>query len=575
MLLLLAGGPAPGQNASGPVRRALLVGINEYQHPSLESLKFAVRDVADLAIVLKQGGYEVTLLSDDSGQQDPNLAPTKANIERELAALKNRCQRGDTFLLALAGHGVQFGTNAFFCPQDGRPFESEGATLISVTKIYDSLESSFAGTKLVLIDACRNDPTPGRGRGIDADGAPPPRGVGVLFSCARGQRAYEPDALRHGVFFHFVLEGLRGQAKNAKGAVTFEGLSLFVREHVPLRLQELMPGTEQEPNLKADLVGIPIVLDQAVAMTSSPSVNEPLTTAAKTTSPNGASKSPTPNAGNNTPAVKNPIQEPVAKINDTFTNSLQMTFKFIPPGQFQMGSPGTERERKPDEILRTVRISKGFFLGIYEVTQQEYYWVLNQNPSSFSSTGRDAAQVRGMDTWKNPVDFVSWNDAQRFVRALSNREAERKSGRTYRLPTEAEWEYAARAGEQSIFSFGNVSYSGVANWKGSEPYGIPQPSKFLGRTTPVGSYPPNKFGLYDMHGNISEWCQDSYSQYQTGFVTDPRGAASGFAYPQRGGSWNCPPKNCRLSHRYAGSPDEHYNSAGFRVVVEGVPVPKQ
>jgi hypothetical protein len=246
-------------------RYALLVGINEYQHAKLTPLKYAVNDVTELADVLKKAEYQVTLLTGAAGKKDEKLAPTKANIEKRLHEVVRRCQKGDTLLLAFTGHGLQFGAqkDAYYCPVDARPFETETDSLVSISKVYSELEASFAGVKIVLVDACRNDPTPGRGRGLDADSAPtPPKGVGVLFSCSAGQRAFEHDSLKHGVFFHYVLEGLKKEAADQQGRVTFDGLSAFVRDKVSDKVHELFPEQkpEQSPNVKADLAGRPPLL---------------------------------------------------------------------------------------------------------------------------------------------------------------------------------------------------------------------------------------------------------------------------------------------------------------------------
>src|SRR5262249_32402589 len=143
---------------------------------------------------------------------------------------------------------------AFFCPSDARPFEDETDTLVSLAKVYAEMRKSFAGVKLLLVDACRDDPRAGRGsRGVNGDSAPrPPSGVGALFSCSAGQRAYEHDDLKHGVFFHFVLEGLRGEARDADGEVTFEQLAAYVKKQVSRDVpRRIRGGARQAPTLNA------------------------------------------------------------------------------------------------------------------------------------------------------------------------------------------------------------------------------------------------------------------------------------------------------------------------------------
>ena len=265
-------GPVAAQ--APPKRYAVLIGVNDYDHPKLPGLRFSVNDATELAAVLKPAGYDVTLLSDESGQK-----PTKANIDAALKATLSRCQRGDTVVVAFSGHGLQFqGTkDAYFCPSDARPSVNGKDSLISLSKLYADLEDSFAGVKVLLVDACRNDPGPDRDeetgfRGVDADSAPnPPRGVAAFFSCSAGERAVEHGSLKHGVFFHYVLDGLRGKAKNARGVVTFNSLTDYVAASVSDEVPRLTKGqAKQSPNQKADLSGASPVLMVSLAVPADP-----------------------------------------------------------------------------------------------------------------------------------------------------------------------------------------------------------------------------------------------------------------------------------------------------------------
>jgi uncharacterized protein (TIGR02996 family) len=220
------------------------------------------------------------------------------------------------------------------------------------------------------------------------------------------------------------------------------------------------------------------------------------------------------------------------------TNSIGMQLALILAGRFLMGSP----ERSDDEgPQHEVEISKPFYLGIYQVTQAEYEKVMSTNPSWFSATGGGNDKIEGQDTSRFPVECVTWEDANEFCKKLSELPDEQESGRVYRLPTEAEWEYACRGGAASAtpFSFGASLSSTQANFNGGYPYGGADKGPFLGRTATVGSYHPNIFGLYDMHGNVWEWCADwydeDYSQSPAG--KDPPGAATGTRRVLRGGSW--------------------------------------
>ncbi len=255
-VVLLVPGAATAQEGK---RYALLVGVNEYEHEKLPALKYAVNDAAELGALLEKSGYGVTVLTDETGKKDPKLAPTKANVEKRLKDTLDGAKKGDVVVVALAGHGLQFEgeKDAYFCPSDARPFKDEAKTLVSLGKVYEQLDKSFAGVKVLLVDACRDDPAAGRGsRGVNADFAPkPPSGVASLFSCSAGQRAFEHDDLKHGVFFYHLIEGLSGKAKDADGDVTFGGLATYVQKHVSREVPRLVAGARQSPNLKADLSG--------------------------------------------------------------------------------------------------------------------------------------------------------------------------------------------------------------------------------------------------------------------------------------------------------------------------------
>jgi formylglycine-generating enzyme required for sulfatase activity/WD40 repeat protein len=227
-----------------------------------------------------------------------------------------------------------------------------------------------------------------------------------------------------------------------------------------------------------------------------------------------------------------------------FVNSIGMKLVAIPAGTFMMGSPETENNgNRSNEDLHEVTITKGFYMGVYEVTQAQYQKVMGDNPSFF----------KGDDL---PVENASWNDAAEFCKRLS--ELENKS---YRLPTEAEWEYACRAGTTTAYHYGENLTSAQANCNGS-PKGV-----WLKKTTPGGSYQPNAFGLYDMHGNVWEWCQDFYGgSYKDSPKEDPQGPNEGGTLVLRGGSWDYPFYICRAATHIPGAADFHRNDVGFRVV---------
>ena len=185
-------------------------------------------------------------------------------------------------------------------------------------------------------------------------------------------------------------------------------------------------------------------------------------------------------------------------------NSIGMKFTLISPGEFLMGTPKSRKGGR-DNLQHRVRITKPFYLGVFEVTQEEYHKVIEKNPSAFRN-------IKGKKTKRFPVEMVTWEDAVEFCSQLSEMSAEQRAGRRYRLPTEAEWEYACGAGKETAFGFGASLSSMQANFDGFLPYGGAPRGPNLQRPTTVGSYPPNAFGIYDMHGNVYEWCADKYVQ---------------------------------------------------------------
>jgi formylglycine-generating enzyme required for sulfatase activity len=245
------------------------------------------------------------------------------------------------------------------------------------------------------------------------------------------------------------------------------------------------------------------------------------------------------------------IDNPQAQEQDppkNFTNSLGMTFIWIQPGNFMMGSPKEEKERRDDETQHKVTLTKGFYMGVHLVTQEQWQEVMGSSPSLF----------RGE---KNlPVEQVSWDDCQEFIKKL--REKDKKA---YRLPTEAEWEYACRAGTTTAFYFGENISTDQANYNGAYTYGNGKKGVNREKTTPVGSFPANAWGLFDMHGNVYQWCQDWHGDYPQNDVTDPQGPEKGEKRVLRGGSWNNNPQLCRSANRGRYIPTHRIAICGFRL----------
>jgi formylglycine-generating enzyme required for sulfatase activity len=225
----------------------------------------------------------------------------------------------------------------------------------------------------------------------------------------------------------------------------------------------------------------------------------------------------------------------------------------IPPGTVRMGSPEEEKDRGPSEgPVHEVAITRPFHLGVYPVTQEQYQRVMGSNPSYFCPRGEGKDEVAGMDTRLFPVESVSWEEAVAFCAKLSALPEEKRSGRVYRLPSEAEWEYCCRGGAASyqVFHFGNSLSSMQANFVGPYPDGNADKGTDLGRTCKVGSYAANRVGLHDMHGNVWEWCHDWFDEYSYGRSQreDPSGPSEDSDRVIRGGSWNDIDSSCRSAY---------------------------
>jgi sulfatase modifying factor 1 len=388
---------------------------------------------------------------------------------------------------------------------------------------------------------------------------PPPDGIVALFSCAEGQQAYEHPDLRHGVFFHHLLEGWNGSADDGNTELTLDELVAYAKSHTrEFVLREL--AAAQTPRQQGSYSGEWIL------------------------------------------RLTNPR---------SLTNTLGMQFKLIDAGEFLMGNGETGRQMadaglvpfagdsSDDERPRhRVRMTQPFYLATREVTVGQFQkfveatgHVTDGETDPLGGWGYDSTQgdmVQGRQyNWRSlgwpqnevhPVLNITWRDANRFCQWLSEEEEAK-----YRLPTEAEWEYACRAGTSTRFFTGNdpLSLSGYANvldeamaaydQRVSNSYGPALPIND-GRvfTSRVSIYQPNAWGLYDMHGNAFEWCFDAYDpevyQARAGGATDPKVTSSPAGKRVvRGGSWLYGAYYNRASDRFGADPAQRYNSTGFRV----------
>ncbi len=556
-----------------PQKWAVLIGVNDYVH--LGKLEFCGKDVEALRGALHGGGIPADhTFAISDGAAGSGGGPTKKGIETGLRMALQLVKRGDLLVVAFSGHGVRIDEVDYLCPVGARLDDPKG-TMVALDWVYEQMKQCRASQKLLLVDACRDvRNVAGAGKGAKAVHdlvkslalTEPPEGICRLSSCMPGEKSYEDPNFGRGVFMHFLIEGLAGEA-DRRGQGNDDGI---------VNVLELF-------NYAADRTGKFVARHR----------NARQRPVLKGTVP----------AGFNLAEVRRGPPAPV-------TNSLGMKLVRIPAGEFVMGSSDSpevlaeafagygkiETERFENEYPpHRVRITKPFYLGAQEVTVGQFRQFVEatgykSEPEKDGLGGwgwnESAGKFEGPDakySWRNtgspqgenyPVVNVTWNDAKAFCRWLG-----KKEGKTYRLPAEAEWEYTCRAGTTTRYAHGDdpEGLARVGNVADSAAKArFPAWPAIDGKDghvfrAPVGRFRANAMELHDMHGNVSEWCEDWYDAdyYGQSSVEDPKGPASGAFRSLRGGSWVSPPHGARSAARYGNSPDYRYDGIGFRVVCEG------
>lgn len=522
-------------------RWAVLVGVDSYKHVT-PNLSYCGADVRALGDRLVQAGFNqdcVVVLSDKAG---PSLYPSKANIEKQLRLTLESVGPNDFVFLGFSGHGVRLDGKSYLCPYDAKMDPDD---LLPIDTIYKKLQDCPAKFKLFLVDACQNDTSMPKElvatraanevKQFDPFAADKlPIGILLMTSCSAGQKSVEEPKFGHGVFTYFLLEGLAGQADaDRNGEVSLLEWSSYAASRTRAYVRSL--DRAQSPAMRGEFPDFDFA---RVAGTHQQSTrSKPTIYTAWPFDEREAKRRQEETAR----AIGLPVE---------ITNSIGMKFVLIPAGEFMMGSPDKEDGRftSDERPLHRVRITQPFRLGVYEVTQEQYASTMGSKSSSDNGPNR-------------PVDRVSWDAAVEFCRRLSEKEAS-----TYRLPTEAEWEHACRAGTTTPFHFGTVLNGEQGNCDGSFPYGTRTTGPNRKATVVVGSYVPNAWGLYDMHGNVSEWCRDWFGEryYAESPVLDPTGPNSGERRVLRSGDYPMFPDLCRSASRLQSVPE--YNSGGVRLL---------
>ena len=609
-------------------RWALLVGINDYQQ--VGDLKFCRQDAEGLReVLLERAGFDPdrTVILTGNATRVKELA-MESNIRGRIKQFSKLAGPDDTLLVYFAGHGVTLEGRDYLLPVGG---QKDPQTAVSVEWVKTRLADSQARSRLLILDVCR----PGSSRavgsiGLDLKANPE---VTVLTSCSPGEESHEAGG--HGVFTRYLIEGFKGEAdRDGDARLTQSELYRYVREELTdwcvkenvTQVPQILPGLEEVGD--RPLTRIPRAeLKYHRAMESGREAMEQgewdravaafrralgVEGYADDHEARGALEKA--RDGAETHRRKVAYEEAYGRLQTAYRRArgseqkdrwkevkslaqraigtgyrdvsgardllerakkhlgpgkemeldlgggVTMKLVRIPAGEFMMGSEEGGSDEKP---VHRVRITEPFYMGVTEVTQEQYEAVMGENPSRFKGA-------------RNPVEQVSWNNAREFCRKLSA-----KTDKTVRLPTEAQWEYACRAGSTTPFCFGSdigrlKDYGWFYLNSGDEvlPGGTEWDfEKVLGewgcQTRGVRQKKPNTWGLYDMHGNVWEWCRDWYDSdyYENSPTADPTGPASGSSRVLRGGSWFLSANYVRSAHRGHHDPTRSGGSGGFRVVL--------
>lgn len=491
-------------------RVALIIGNNAYQHGS--PLSNCVNDARSVAASLKECGFEVIVMENSALK----------NMEDKLREFKKSATGAKAAWFYYAGHGAEVAGANYLIPVDAKvetEYEVKHKTL-PLDLVLGALDEAGTPLKVVVLDSCRDNPF-GRNwkrtgsAGLAAIGASP-EGTIIAYATSPGKVAADGKGLNS----PYTTALITALAKPGLG------IDAIFRE-TGRTVQELTGGV-QNPWINLSFYGDFVLRPGAVGSNPAPS-------------------RPAPAAPLAAPPLAN------AKIGDKYTLKLpggaEMTFCYCPPGSFTMGSPKSEQGRTDKEDQAQVRLSRGFWLARTELTQDQWQAVMGNNPSEFKGA-------------KLPVETVNWEDILKFLEKL-NAAGGLPEGWKWALPTEAQWEYACRAGTTTTFSFGESLSSRQANFNGNHPYGSASKGPYTGETNTVGSYAANAWGLNDMHGNVYEWCGDWHAKVLEGGV-DPMGPLTGVRRVIRGGSMLDKATDCRAAYRLSVEPSDRRAFLGFR-----------
>ena len=544
----------------GEDQYVLLIGVNKYDSPSLEDLKYCVNDMEMLAECFKKNGVpekNIYMITDDS-----DIRPTKVNIRKQIEDVLGLLEPEHQVTVAFSGHGVTVKGKQYLCPSDGNRKETK--TLISREWVYEQLDNCLAKRQLFIIDACRenvevSDTSVNYTKAVSSQeefSTSKPRAESgthkffTIASCAKDQISWEDQDLKQGVFMYYLARGLKGAAKDDDdNNITVVGLFTYVNKKTKAYVKEKnLP--EQSPVLISGTTEMEdFNIAKNVEWTDDDEKDEKDSTSIDETNyPVDMIVYQTLN-GPESLYGWNGVNYTAGKAYKKTLNGIEYMFRWCPPGEFQMGlEPGIAPNS--EQTIHRVLLTKGFWMLESEVTQEMWQDVMGRSQADQS---RLAGSTGDLGTGpKYPVYRVSLEECNEFCRILSD-----KLGLTVKLPTEAQWEYACRSGKDR--------------------YNIPNFDPFVWYTQNSGSNihevktkRPNPWKLYDMLGNVSEWCSDKYDKdfYEISPEEDPENTlSSSQSYVVRGGSWISDVKYCLPIYRSMAKPDFRSHAIGFRIIM--------
>jgi formylglycine-generating enzyme required for sulfatase activity len=560
---------------------ALCIGNDNYQR-SEDVLDTPVADATLMKRTLEAlpGGADVELLTDAS----------RTDIVIALNALKDRSKGAKLALVFYSGHGM-----------DGQPrgYASEDTFLLPVEAVIptaDHLAASAVGlrevlaalkdcpviARAVILDCCRTGAPQATGALLEGQTksfgsldervkaalgkAIVPDATLVAFAASPGRKAaaFLSDRDANSPFTSFLAEQLRDGSGNLRDLVEMAATrteEATERRQVPYVSYNGSASAIREIVWRSGSVApsVPVVQPVLGNAAEMEKLRAQLAAAERAREEAERRAALVPSIPSITMAVTAPVTTPAFSASRGMEGSREgetrefggIEMVWCPAGEFLMGSPVGEEGRDDDETQHRVTLTKGFWMAKTECTQGQWASVMGSNPSNFKGA-------------ELPVETVSWDDVQGWLQKM-NSEKPPPSGWKWVLPTEAQWEYACRAGKKTVFSFGDVLNGKEANCDGNYPYGTSAKGAYLEKTASVGNYAANAWGLHDMHGNVWEWCRDWYDRnYYEDEQNDPTGPTSGVARVIRGGSWYDVAQGCRSAFRGRDSPDVRDFSLGFR-----------